>query len=469
MSIPISTRNAHVGRARVRSAMRVLALAVGFTAWISPVGACQQPGAATGATTLRDARGVPDTVLGLGPRVSLETVIARWLVYSPTVAIASGVVRDAWANRLVTVGAYLPTLTLNSVNGYSNQIINTGTSATIPVENTYGAGLATAYNVYTGGLRPARRAQADWLIRSANAGLTLQRYAATFGATQGYLNVLRAHDLIGVAADEVAQAALGLEYVLRREAVGTAMRADVLSAQLALSTARQAQLAAVDTLTMTAAALGRLVGADGPVDTDPNTRLDFTPLSRSDSAILVIAMTTAPAVLSTRAQATADTAGVRAAKSFYRPTVTITGSYNRAKQSRVPAGLRPGFTVLLGTSFPLFDGYLRALAVTQAEVLANVDAVTAMDTRRLSRSNAQQLLGNLHVAEHDIELTRESVRLATENLRIFRARYSAGISTILDVLTAQTSLVQAQLSFVSARYMYQSTRAALEALLGQRL
>jgi outer membrane protein TolC len=410
----------------------------------------------------------PDTVLQLGPRLSLQTVIARWLAYSPTLALAAGVQRDAWANRLVTVGAYLPTLTLNSINGYSNQIISTGTTPPT-VENSYGVGLSTAYNVYTGGLRPARRAQADWLIRSANAGFTLQRFAAIFGATQGYLNVLRAHELIGVTTDEVAQAKVGLEYVLRREAVGTAMRADVLSAQLAVSIARQAQLAAVDTLAMSAAALGRLVGADGPVDVERNTRLEPLPLALSDSAILTIAMTTAPAVLSAQAQATADTAGVRAAKSFYRPTFSVTGSYNRAKMSRVPTALRPGFSLLLITSFPIFDGYLRALAVTQAEVLANVDAVTAMDTRRLSRSNAQQLLGNLHVAEQDIALTRESVRFATENLRVFRARYAAGISTILDVLTAQTSLVQAQLSSVSARYTYQSTRSALEALLGRTL
>jgi outer membrane protein TolC len=84
-------------------------------------------------------------------------------------------------------------------------------------------------------------------------------------------------------------------------------------------------------------------------------------------------------------------------------------------------------------------------------------------------ASAVQLLGNLHVAEHNIELTRESVRLATENLRVYRTRYNAGIATILDVLTAQTSLVQAELGLVSARFNYLSTRASLEALLGRRL
>jgi outer membrane protein len=477
--IPISVPGARSHRARAgRSKSSALALAIGLVVCLPAVGAGQQCGAIPIAT-VADGRGAPDTIVKLGPCLSLETIITRTLAHSPSVASAAGTVRDASASRLVAVGAYLPTLNLNSVAGWSNQVIGTtGTgTATItpaaivgtPISNTYGAGLAALYDVYTGGRRSAQRTQADWTIRAADAGLTLQRYATIFTATQGYLNVLRAHDLTRVAADEVAQAGLGLEYVLRREAVGTAMRADVLSAQLAVSVARQAQIAAADTLAMTAAALGRLVGANGPVDAEPGASLEPTPLAMSDLAILQLAVTTAPAVLTTQAQATADTAAVRAAKSFYLPTISAGAVYNWANISRVPGQLRPGWSFLFSTSFPLFDGYLRHFTVTQAEVASDVAAVTAADTRRLVGSSAEQLLGSLHVAEHNIELTRESVRLATENLRVFRARYGAGISTILDVLTAQTSLIQAELSLVSARFNFLSTRASLEALLGRPL
>jgi outer membrane protein TolC len=132
-------------------------------------------------------------------------------------------------------------------------------------------------------------------------------------------------------------------------------------------------------------------------------------------------------------------------------------------------GLRPGWIVDLVTTYPIFDGFVREQTVTQAKVASYVATVTALDTRRLVGASAVQLLGNLHVAEQNIELARESVRLATENLRVFRLRYNAGISTILDILTAQTSLVQAELSLVSARYNYWSTRTSLEALLGRRL
>jgi outer membrane protein TolC len=154
---------------------------------------------------------------------------------------------------------------------------------------------------------------------------------------------------------------------------------------------------------------------------------------------------------------------------LYVPTIAAGAGYNWSNNRSFPGGVRPGWVMTFSTSFPLFDGFVREATITQAEVAADVAAATATDTRRLVRADAERLLGSLHVAESSVALTRESVRLASENLRVFRARYTAGIATILDVLTAQTSLVQAELGVVSARFSYQSTRAALEALLGREL
>jgi outer membrane protein TolC len=415
-------------------------------------------------------------VFGLGPTLSLESIIARTLVYSPVVAGAAGTVRNATAARRVALGAYFPSILLNGITGKTDQSAGTtssttgsGPSSTSSVQTTYGAGATALLDVYTGGRRGAQVRQANALSEAATAGLVLQRYATIFVATQGFLDVLRAHELSRVTASQLAQARLGLDYALRRQAAGTAMLADVLSAQLAVSTARQAQLAASDTLIMTTAALGRLVGADGPVDAEPSATLQPAPLPFDDTTVVALAVATSPQVLTTQAQASADTAGVRAAKSLYVPTISALAGYNVGNRSSFAGALRPGWIVELLTTFWLFDGFLREQTITQAEVASNVATVTAVDTRRLVRASVVQLLGNLHVAERNIELAGESVGFATENLRVFRLRYNAGIATILDVLTAQTSLVQAQLSLVSARFTYRSTRAALEALLGRRL
>jgi len=406
----------------------------------------------------------PDTS-ALGPRLSLETVVARTLSYSPGVAGAQGAVRDAAALRRVTLGAYLPTVALNSSAGWTDQSLATsgvvsGTAGS--TLNAYGAGLTAAVDVFTGGRRGAERSQAEAISQAADAGLVQQRYATMLFAKQGYYDVLRAHELVRVATEFVAQAELGLGYARDRLAAGTATRADVLLAELAL-------LAARDTLSTTSAALGRLVGATGPVDADPPTTLEPAPLALGDSGVLTLAPAAAPAVVNAQALASAGAAAVRASETQYVPTISLGAGYNWSNDGRVTGALRSGWIVALTTSFPLFNGFVREASVTQAKVVAEVATATSADTKRFVRAEAQRLLGSLHVAEQDITLTRDAVRLAGEDLRVIQARYRAGIATILDVLTSQTALIQAELDLVSARFTYQVARASLEALLGRDL
>src|SRR5260370_12209659 len=105
--------------------------------------------------------------------------------------------------------------------------------------NTYGAGFAAALEVFTGGRRGAQRGQSEAISQAADAGFVQQRYTTILVAKQGYYDVLRAHELVRVAMEAVAQARLGLGYARDRERAGTATRADVLLPELPLSTARR--------------------------------------------------------------------------------------------------------------------------------------------------------------------------------------------------------------------------------------
>src|SRR5947208_1669133 len=131
--------------------------------------------------------------------------------------------------------------------------------------------------------------------------MVVARTLAYSPGVAGAQGVVRAHELVRVATEFVAQAELGLGYARDRLAAGTATRADVLLAELALSTARRQQLAARDTLSTTSAALGRLVGANGPVDADSLTTLEPEPLALGDSGVLALVPAAAPSVAQAQA------------------------------------------------------------------------------------------------------------------------------------------------------------------------
>ena len=445
------------------------ALLLGMAAiWPARVGA-QRPDTVGAGAVLTAQPPVSGTEPSFGPRLPLETVIARTMAYSPTLASASGFVRTSRSAQRVAWGAYLPTVSASALAGRSNQGVASVGTPDVGPQGAYGGGVAASLPLFTGGYRGAVRREAAATAKAADAGLLLQRFATRLLAKEGFFEVLRGHELVRVGHDAVTVASTGYDYARARERAGTATPADVLQAELALSTARRQLLAAQDTLNTAAAALGRLVGADGLVDAEPLANLDPTALALGDTAIVAVAVNDAPAVQQAEAEVAATHAAVRASKAQYAPTISATTGYDWSNNGRVSGAPRQGWVVEVGASLPLFNGFIREDSVTRATVAAEVAAVTAADTRRLSGAGARQLLGSLRVAEQDVALTIEEVRVATENLRVVSVRYRNGIAIILDLLTSQQSLIQAELDLVSARFNYQVTRASLEALLGREL
>jgi outer membrane protein TolC len=419
--------------------------------------AAQRPDTAIAGDTLV-AAAPSDSAMPLGPRLSLATVISQTMAHSPIYASAAGTVRTALSAQRVALGAYLPTVSTSAIAGRSNQGIasNSTNSTQAGIQDAYGGGIAASLPLFTGGFRSAVRRETAAQTRAADAGLVLERFSTRLTAKQGYYDVLRGHELVQVGHDAVTVADKGYSYASTRLQAGTATPADVLQARLALTTAQRQLLAAQDTLNTAAAALGRLVGADGPVDAEPLRNLDPTALPMQDTAILTFAVRDAPVVKQAEAQRSATEASVRAAKAQYAPIISASAGYDWSNNGRISGAPRAGWIVAVGASLPVFNGFQREDSVTRAN-------------RRFSGSEARRLLGSLRVTEQDVALTKEAVRFATENLRVISVRYRAGIVTILDLLTAQQNLIQAELDLVSARFTYQVARASLEALLGRDL
>jgi outer membrane protein TolC len=60
-------------------------------------------------------------------------------------------------------------------------------------------------------------------------------------------------------------------------------------------------------------------------------------------------------------------------------------------------------------------------------------------------------LENYVVAEHQLEVAEAALSLAVEGLRITQDRYEEGLTTITDLLRAQTALVRARMNALSSR------------------
>jgi len=123
----------------------------------------------------------------------------------------------------------------------------------------------------------------------------------------------------------------------------------------------------------------------------------------------------------------------------------------------------------LGLTWPIFNRFQREQTIeARLASLDNAEA-NAADARRAVQANLTSQYAALDAARARIEISRTSIEAAQEDLRVVNARYQAGAATILDVLTSQQALAQAQVDAVNARFDFLKAKAQIEALIGRHL
>jgi outer membrane protein TolC len=403
--------------------------------------------------------------------LSLQQVVERALKVSPDIVQATSSVTTASSSERVAVGAFLPSLSLTTGMGMaSTERFNPTTNTTVSgSQESYTAGLTSGVDLFTGGRRGAERKRAGAATDAAEATLIERRFSVTLAAKQAYFDVAKAGELVNVAQARLQRAQEGLSASQRRLQVGTATRSDVLRSQLEENNAKQGLASAQSQERTAAFVLARLVGSDAPMYAQPFTEQVPRPLAVSEDELIRIVQEQAPAVTTADANLTAARASASASHAQYLPTLRLSGGYDWFNQDPQFSDGRLSWTARLGLSYPLFNGFVREDNVARAEASARNAAATAADTRLKARSDFERVMNALKLAAEQMSLSKQAVEVAREDLRVQEERYKLGMSTILDRITSQVNLLDAENNEVAARYDYEIARAELEALIGRNL
>jgi len=222
----------------------------------------------------------------------------------------------------------------------------------------------------------------------------------------------------------------------------------------------------------TEASLGRLTGATGRVEpVDDSTYYAVQVIDTT--GLRAEALANSPQVQSAEASFEQARAQRKAAYSAYSPSLTLSGNYGYSG-SRNP-DFNEGLELFnqkglsLGMSWPLFNRFQREQTIVTRDVAQDNAEASAAEARRQVDASMTQRLVEMVAARARISITQSSVLAATEDLRVVAERYRLGAATIVDLLTSQEALTQAEVDAVSARFDYLRAKAQLEALIGRSL
>ncbi|HLA25183.1 MAG TPA: TolC family protein, partial [bacterium] len=380
--------------------------------------------------------------------------VAMALELNPQVKVAANAVRSAEASLTAARAALSPTVSATVGAGTSGSGATTSSSGN--------AGISTSHTLYDGGVRAAQIRQAEAQAESSRQALAATQASVAAETATAYMNLVTAEAVVAVREQAVEQARTQLRAAEAGVSAGTAPQSDVIRAQSQVATAEF-----------------NLIDARGSVDTQRSVLLVLLN-QPAGAAIRVTAPGAVPAMDVSAAQAAEAAlrrpevkqaeANVRAAEASLQATVagggvsvSVDAGYGVSIASTGNGG---SWSTGISASVPLFDGGRQAAEVAAARASVDSATVQLAQTRLQMQHQAQQALTQFVTLIARAAAADKAAMAAREAFRAAEGRYTAGVGTVVEVETARTDLVTAEVSLREAQSGQWTTLVTLRRALG---
>jgi len=330
-----------------------------------------------------------------------------------------------------------------------------------PHPNIYAARLALQYPLYTGGRLESQIALAEASLRGAQAVFALAQRQILFSAQQLYLQALLGQENVTAAQRALNQANESLRVANARVSAGAAPQFDALQAQVAVANAEQEVVRATTSVASAQTSLNATLNLTQDTSLEFAETLEPRPVAGTLQDAIARGVRDRPELAEIQSRLAATQASIDLAASGGRPNVNVGTGYDIGNSNGMATSISGGWSVTLGVTLALYDGGITRERIREAQLrleqLKVLDAQIRQQVElevRLAWLALQQSAGQLSAATKAVEQGREAARLAA-------VRYQAGVSTQLELVSAQTTLAQAELGLASARFSQNLARIRL--------
>jgi outer membrane protein len=419
------------------------------------------PRAARAIDSLGASRSLSAGLATRGTALTLADVVALALRNNPAT-------RLSWAQALAAAntygmarGAYFPTMTGVVDGGRADQ----------PASGNAGAGLRTSYGpslslhyllLDFGGRRgTVQNARESTFAVAYTHNRVVQ--STVLQVEEAYFGYVSARGLRDAQRAALVEAQASYEAARGRDSVGLATIGDVLQARTALAQA-QLQLQITEgqlRSAWSALALAINIPPTAPYDVAACADdVEVGAVTASVDSLIDVALRERPDLQAAHATVAAARADVRSARAAALPSLALAAGNGYAHSSLRPLTGR-SYSLSLSVQIPLFDGGAKEYGIARAQALADVAAAQAAAQR-------QTVIGDVYTAYYDLQTAAQQVRTsdellesATASVRAARARYTGGVGSIVDLLTAQAALADARAQQAQSRGTWAQALARL--------
>lgn len=320
--------------------------------------------------------------------------------------------------------------------------------------------VALQYLIFDFGKREATVGAARQEMLASGADIIQVNQALAFHVASAYYQLVTAQERLQAARDTLRTAQTTQDAAENRLNNGLATLPDVLNARAETAQAAFDEQSADGDEQIARVTLTETVGADP----SPNITIDGQKrsplperLSMSIEALIDRAMQNRPELMEQALRIRSAEDGIRAAKSEYRPQITLSGSLAQTSQwpasdyGRLGAASEPTWSVSLGIQWSIFDGGARKsqLLIAESKRREAADELTAENDGITREVWTAYIAFRTALRKHDAAVAL--LESANSSYSASLDAYKYGVKNLVDVVTAERQLAQARLSSVSAR------------------
>jgi outer membrane protein len=376
---------------------------------------------------------------------TIESALAKAYMNNPDFNAQRAALRATDEGVQRARAGLLPSVSASSSLGRQSSTYNSSNEVLSPRT----LGVSVTQSLYNGARVTNQIDQSEKSVLAAREQLRSVEQKVLFGASSGYMAVVRDTAVLKVRQANINVLKEQLRQTEDRFNVGEVTRTDVAQVSAQLAAAEAERSAAQASLASSVASYQQIIGSMPDALADAVPLVNMVPTSLDQA--LLIGQADHPDIRAARFSVDIAAAGVKIAQGELMPSLSLKGSLTHANDYKSADDEYNDASIVASLTIPLYEGgevhaRVRQLKETLGQRRLEADSALRAVIAEISSAWSQYI-----TSQARIKAAETQIEAATVALNGTREEAKVGQRTTLDVLIADQTLLGAQVNLVTAQ------------------
>ena len=414
--------------------------------------------------------------------LSLEQAVDTAIRNNPGLKAADAQIEVADAGLLRSASGFLPKVALSETwSKTDNPLMVFGTKLNQEIVSpadfnpalinnpesisNYNTRLSVMQPIFNGGKEYIGRTQAKLAKDASIQDRERVRQETVYNVVKAYYGLLLAREYHKVARQSLETSAANVRLAEARYKAGAVLQSDLLRAKVQYAEVKEMLTRAENNIKLAFAGLNFAMGVPQGTEYDIAGSLVPQDIKTDMNAVISEAAAKRPDLIAMNLNRQNAEKSVNQARTDYLPNLNLMGQVDW-NSDKLAGDDAKSWAVMAVLQWNLFDGLVTRSKVREAVATSSRMKSLEEQTQSAVQLQVRQAYYNFAASADRIAATASSVQEAEEGLRIVQKRYETGMTTFVDVLGAETSLIRARTNALQALYDNNIAEAELKLAVG---